>query len=97
MAKELDVRIMTADIIYHLFDQFGDMAEIKQKKKDAAAELVSFHCELKSYQLHLQQARPVSSRERRAKRARRDANLHPEPGVHGHREKLEHGLGKAGG
>ena len=48
MAKELDVRIMTADIIYHLFDQFtAYMAEIKQKKKDAAAELVSFPCELK--------------------------------------------------
>jgi translation initiation factor 5B len=48
MAKELNVRIMTADIIYHLFDQFtAYMAEIKKNKKDAAAALVSFPCELK--------------------------------------------------
>ena len=48
MAKELNVRIMTADIIYHLFDQFtAYMEEIKKQKKAAAAELVSFPCVLK--------------------------------------------------
>jgi translation initiation factor 5B len=48
MANELNVKVFTADIIYHLFDQFtAYMAEIKAKKKAAAAEHVSFPCVLK--------------------------------------------------
>ena len=48
MAVELNVKIMTADIIYHLFDQFTDFLEkIKQKKREEAAERVSFPCVLK--------------------------------------------------
>uniref|UniRef100_A0A7S0SPN1 Eukaryotic translation initiation factor 5B n=1 Tax=Mantoniella antarctica TaxID=81844 RepID=A0A7S0SPN1_9CHLO len=48
MANDLHVKIFTADIIYHLFDQFtAYMEEVKTKKKAAAAERVSFPCVLK--------------------------------------------------
>uniref|UniRef100_A0A7S0PNH4 Eukaryotic translation initiation factor 5B n=1 Tax=Micromonas pusilla TaxID=38833 RepID=A0A7S0PNH4_MICPS len=48
MAAELNVKVMTADIIYHLFDQFtAFLEEIKQKKREEAAERVSFPCVLK--------------------------------------------------
>ena len=45
MADELNVRIFTADIIYHLFDQFtAFMEKVKKDKKDAAANHVNFPC-----------------------------------------------------
>lgn len=43
LAEELDMRIFTADIIYHLFDQFtAYMDDIREQQRDAAAEEVVF-------------------------------------------------------
>jgi len=48
MANELNVRIFSADIIYHLFDQFtAYMAEIRDDRKKAAADAAVFPCRLK--------------------------------------------------
>lgn len=43
LAEELEMKIFTADIIYHLFDQFtAYMEEIRGQQRDAAAEAVVF-------------------------------------------------------
>lgn len=43
LAEELEMKIFTADIIYHLFDQFtAYMEEIREQQRDAAAEAVVF-------------------------------------------------------
>lgn len=48
LAKEMDIRIFTADIIYHLFDQFtAYIASVKEEKKKEAGSDVSFPCVLK--------------------------------------------------
>ncbi|GBG83244.1 hypothetical protein CBR_g36859 [Chara braunii] len=48
MAEDLGVRIFTADIIYHLFDQFNAyMANVREEKRKEAADDVVFPCELK--------------------------------------------------
>lgn len=48
MAESLGVRIFTADIIYHLFDQFtAYMADLRQKEKELAEAEVVFPCSLK--------------------------------------------------
>jgi len=45
MAEELNVRIFTADIIYHLFDQFtAYMEKVKADKREAASQHVNFPC-----------------------------------------------------
>ena len=45
LAEEFGVRIFTADIIYHLFDQFtAYMKEIKQQEQDAARLEAVFPC-----------------------------------------------------
>ena len=45
MGEELNVRIFTADIIYHLFDQFtAYMEKVKADKRDAASQHVNFPC-----------------------------------------------------
>lgn len=50
LAQELGIRIFTADIIYHLFDQFtAYMEEVKQKRKDEASADVVFPCILKIF------------------------------------------------
>jgi len=42
-AQEMNVRIMTADIIYHLFDQFTRfMDELNAKRREEAAEIAVF-------------------------------------------------------
>lgn len=54
MAEELNVRIMTADIIYHLFDQFSAFMEgILKQRKDAAFEVVQFPVILKILQQNI--------------------------------------------
>eukprot|EP00299_Pterocystis_sp_00344_P016828 c8442_g1_i1.p1 GENE.c8442_g1_i1~~c8442_g1_i1.p1 ORF type:complete len:1152 (-),score=401.33 c8442_g1_i1:68-3523(-) len=48
MAEHLGVKIFTADIIYHLFDQFtAYMADLKAKEKEKAEQEVIFPCVLK--------------------------------------------------
>lgn len=48
MAEELNVRIFTAEIIYHLFDQFtAYMNGLNEAKKATATEVVVFPCILK--------------------------------------------------
>lgn len=48
MARELGVRIFTADIIYHLFDQFtAYMKEVKDKAREESAEDAVFPVILK--------------------------------------------------
>lgn len=48
MAEELGVKIFTADIIYHLFDQFVSyMAKVKEEKRKAAEFDAVFPCILK--------------------------------------------------
>ena len=45
MAKELNVRIFTAEIIYHLFDQFtAYMADVRKAQQAAAALTAVFPC-----------------------------------------------------
>lgn len=47
-AEEQGVKVFTADIIYHLFDDFTKhMAEVLEKKKEAAKDAVVFPCVLK--------------------------------------------------
>jgi translation initiation factor 5B len=47
LADEYGVRVFTADIIYHLFDQFKDyMKEIKAKEQEAARLEAVFPCVL---------------------------------------------------
>ena len=48
LAGELGVKIFTADIIYHLFDQFTAYIDtVRDEAKKAAAESVNFPCVLK--------------------------------------------------
>ena len=48
LAKEMGVRIMTADIIYHLFDQFSAyMKEVKAQKKKETLRDAAFPCVLR--------------------------------------------------
>lgn len=48
MAEEENVRIFTADIIYHLFDQFTSyMARLREERKKQAQEVVMFPVMLK--------------------------------------------------
>ena len=81
MANELNVKVFTADIIYHLFDQFtAYMAEIKKSEEGSrrgGARVLPVRAQDHA-QLHLQQARPDrGGRGRRARhRARRDAAVH---------------------
>ena len=54
MADEDNVRIFTADIIYHLFDQFSSfMKGILAERKEAAFELVQFPVVLKIMPQHI--------------------------------------------
>lgn len=49
-AQEVGVRIFTADIIYHLFDQFTSYMEgIKKSRREAASVDVVFPCRLKIF------------------------------------------------
>jgi len=48
LAAEMGIKIFTADIIYHLFDQFtAYMDTIKEEAKKAAADTCSFPCVLR--------------------------------------------------
>ncbi|KAF5841812.1 translation protein [Dunaliella salina] len=48
LADELNVKIFTADIIYHLFDQFtAYVRQFKQQEQEAARYVAVFPCELK--------------------------------------------------
>ncbi|KAL2871076.1 putative mitochondrial translation initiation factor IF-2 [Aspergillus lucknowensis] len=48
-AEEVGVKIFTADIIYHLFDEFTKhMAELTERKKEEAKLLAVFPCVLKT-------------------------------------------------
>ena len=48
MAEDLGIKIFTADIIYHLFDQFTEhMEDIKRQKKEEFRHLAMFPCRLK--------------------------------------------------
>ena len=48
MAEELNVKIFTADIIYHLFDQFtAYMEKVKREKREATAMEAVFPCVLR--------------------------------------------------
>ena len=48
LAEEVGVRIFTADIIYHLFDQFtAYMNSVKEEKRKDASEEAVFPCVLK--------------------------------------------------
>ncbi len=54
MAEENNVRIFSADIIYHLFDQFtAYMNGLKEARKKEAAEVVQFPCVLKILPQHI--------------------------------------------
>jgi translation initiation factor 5B len=54
MAKELNVRVFSADIIYHLFDQFSNfMNGITAAKKAEAAAVAVFPCILKIFPQHI--------------------------------------------
>ena len=45
MCNELNVKLMTADIIYHLFDQFSAyMKEYREKQKEEQSKFVNFPC-----------------------------------------------------
>lgn len=45
LAEEVGVRIFTADIIYHLFDQFtAYMNSVKEEKRKDASEEAVFPC-----------------------------------------------------
>jgi len=53
-AQEMNVRIMTADIIYHLFDQFTRfMDELIQKRQEEAAALAVFPSIIKILPQHI--------------------------------------------
>lgn len=53
-AEELNVRIFTAEIIYHLFDQFtAYMNGLNEAKKATATEVVVFPCVLKILPQHI--------------------------------------------
>jgi translation initiation factor 5B len=53
-AQEMNVRIMTADIIYHLFDQFTRfMDELRQRRQAEAAEIAVFPCIVKILPQHI--------------------------------------------
>ena len=53
-AQEMGVRIMTADIIYHLFDQFTKfMDELTQRRREEAAAVAVFPCILKILPQHI--------------------------------------------
>jgi len=48
LAAEMGIKIFTADIIYHLFDQFTAYIEtVKDEKKKEASDSISFPCVLK--------------------------------------------------
>jgi len=48
LAAEMGIKIFTADIIYHLFDQFTAYIEtVKEEKKKEASDSISFPCVLK--------------------------------------------------
>lgn len=48
LAEEVGVRIFTADIIYHLFDQFtAYMNSVKEEKRRDASEEAVFPCVMK--------------------------------------------------
>mmetsp|Transcript_12421 Transcript_12421/g.45287 ORF Transcript_12421/g.45287 Transcript_12421/m.45287 type:complete len:553 (+) Transcript_12421:366-2024(+) len=48
MANDMDVKIFTADIIYHLFDQFtAYMAQVRERKRAEASPYAVFPCILK--------------------------------------------------
>jgi translation initiation factor 5B len=54
MAEKDNVRIFTADIIYHLFDQFSAyMRGITEARRAAAEEVVQFPCIVKIFQQHI--------------------------------------------
>lgn len=54
MAKELNVRVFSADIIYHLFDQFSSfMNGITAAKKAEATAIAVFPCILKIIPQHI--------------------------------------------
>ena len=54
MADKENVRIFTADIIYHLFDQFSAyMRGITEERKREAEEVVQFPCILKIFPQHV--------------------------------------------
>ena len=53
-AQEMNVRIMTADIIYHLFDQFTRfMDELTQRRQEEASAIAVFPCILKILPQHI--------------------------------------------
>jgi translation initiation factor 5B len=53
-AQEMNVRIMTADIIYHLFDQFTRfMDELKQRRQEEAAAVAVFPSIIKILPQHI--------------------------------------------
>ncbi|KAL7557735.1 hypothetical protein ACA910_006212 [Epithemia clementina (nom. ined.)] len=53
-ATEMGVRIMTADIIYHLFDQFTRfMDELNQRRREEAAAVAVFPCIIKILPQHI--------------------------------------------
>ena len=54
MAEESNVRIFSADIIYHLFDQFTKyMDGLREVRKKAAEDVVQFPCVLKILPQHI--------------------------------------------
>jgi translation initiation factor 5B len=54
MAEELKVRIFTAEIIYHLFDQFSAyMGGIQAERRTAAEAIATFPCMLKIMPQHI--------------------------------------------
>jgi translation initiation factor 5B len=54
MATELNVRVFTAEIIYHLFDQFTSfMNGLRESRKKEAEEVVVFPCILKILPQHI--------------------------------------------
>lgn len=61
LAEQLGVRIFTADIIYHLFDQFtAYLKTVKEEEQEAAKLTAVFPCRLKVLQLRLR-CRPACS------------------------------------
>jgi translation initiation factor 5B len=54
MAEELNVRVFSAEIIYHLFDQFtAYMRTLQEAKKNEAQNVVMFPCILKILPQHI--------------------------------------------